>query len=371
MAPRILIYGATGTMGRAIAAEAAHRGLETVVAGRSADGLKRVAAPLGLESRVVPLTDPVSLRSALEGIDCVVHAAGPFSATAAQMVEACLATATHYLDITGEIQVFEAIARRDAEARAAGIVLLPGAGFEVVPSDCLAAHLARRVEEPVSLRLAIAGVGGNASRGALRSGIGASGEGLCVRRGGILRRLPAGSVERSFDFGAGPVRGLAVARGDVATAFHSLGVPDVEVYSIVSGRAARSIRVSRWAAPLLRLGPVRRLLEARFAARLEAGPDEWTQERARAVLLAELEGADGECARARLETPFAPRFTVRSAVEIARRLGEALCQARDAGEQRGAAPSGYHTPSSAFGPDLVVELPGCRRVDLDAGADRA
>ena len=53
MSPRILIYGATGYTGKLVAAEAARRGLDAILAGRNAEKLKLVAAPLGLETRVL------------------------------------------------------------------------------------------------------------------------------------------------------------------------------------------------------------------------------------------------------------------------------------------------------------------------------
>ena len=67
----------------------------------------------------------------------VVHAAGPFIKTFRPMVEACIKHGKHYCDIDGEIAVIEGIAEYDAQARAAGVMLLPAAGFDVVPSDVL------------------------------------------------------------------------------------------------------------------------------------------------------------------------------------------------------------------------------------------
>ena len=137
---RWLLYGATGYTGRLTAAAAASRGWRPVLAGRSEAPLRALAEPLGLEYRVAPL-EPAPLRAALQGIDAVLHMAGPFSETSRPMVDACLATGTHYLDVTGEAQVFAACYARDREARDAGVCLLPGVGFDVVPTDGLATFL--------------------------------------------------------------------------------------------------------------------------------------------------------------------------------------------------------------------------------------
>jgi len=352
MSQRILIYGATGYTGRLIASEAARRGLDVVLAGRNAEALKEVAMPLSCETRAVLLSDPARLGAALEDIACVLHVAGPFSETAASMVDACLETRTHYLDVTGEIDVFEAIARRGAEARKVGVLLLPGVGFDVVPSDCLAAHVAARVEDPHTLRIAIAGMGSGISRGTAKTAIESLGDGLRIRKNGILTNRPAGSLVRDFDFGAGPARGVAMPWGDIVTAFHSTGVPNIEVYFIMGGRIPTLLKASRLIAPLFNFSAVQNFLKSRVD-KMPAGPDETAREATGTILLAEVEGLGGQVARARLETPSGYKLTYQAAVEIAARV------------VRAQPPTGYQTPSSAFGADFVLDLPGCRRIDVD------
>src|SRR6185295_5073039 len=153
-----MIYGATGYTGRLITRRACALGLRPVLAGRHDGKLAALAAATGLEHRVAHLDDPDALARALDEIAVVVHAAGPFSATARPMVDACLRAGTHYLDIAGEIPVIEALARRDADARARGIMVMPGTGFDVVPSDCLAAHVARRLPGATRLFLGLTGL---------------------------------------------------------------------------------------------------------------------------------------------------------------------------------------------------------------------
>src|SRR5689334_10790459 len=123
-----MIYGANGYTGELIAREAKARGLSPVLAGRSADKIARLAGELGFESRVFGTTNVDEIVAGLGGIELVLHCAGPFSATSAPMVEACLRAKAHYLDITGEIAVFESALARGAEAEKVGIVICPGVG---------------------------------------------------------------------------------------------------------------------------------------------------------------------------------------------------------------------------------------------------
>src|SRR5262245_53100629 len=148
-----LIYCANGYTGSLIARAAVARGHQPVLAGRHAEPLAALARELRLAHRIFALDSPDAVANAIRGVQMVLHCAGPFAHTSKPMADACLRTGVHYLDITGEVSVFEALAARSAEARAAGVMLLPGAGFDVVPSDCLAAHLQRR--PPSATRLAL------------------------------------------------------------------------------------------------------------------------------------------------------------------------------------------------------------------------
>ena len=139
-----LLYGSYGYTGRLIADRALEQGLRPLLAGRDVAALAAQAAELGLEFRAFSLDDTAALDAAVRAVPVVLHAAGPFAHTAAPMAQACIRAGVHYLDITGEIAVFEAMAALDGAARASGVMLMPGAGFDVVPTDCLAAHLARR-----------------------------------------------------------------------------------------------------------------------------------------------------------------------------------------------------------------------------------
>ena len=178
----------------------------------------------------------------------VLHCAGPFAHTSRPMADACLRVGTHYLDITGEAAVFEALAARSAEARAAGVMLLPGTGFDVVPSDCLAAHLKRRLPSATRLALGFQSLG-RLSRGTATTMAENVHRGGLVREGGVLRRVPTAWKVRAIDFGCGPVKAITIPWGDVSTAYHSTGIPNIEVYMAAPlGRrlAARASRYLGW-----------------------------------------------------------------------------------------------------------------------------
>ena len=110
-----LLYGANGYTGELLAREAVRRGLRPVLAGRGAEQVGRLAAELGLEHRVFPLTEVGRIAAELEPHAAVLLAAGPFSTTSAPVVEAALQTGTAYLDVTGEVSVFEACFARSED----------------------------------------------------------------------------------------------------------------------------------------------------------------------------------------------------------------------------------------------------------------
>ena len=345
------IYGAYGYTGRLIAAEAVARGLTPVLAGRDPTRLARLAAELKLEWRAFGLEDDGALARAIEPLDLVLHAAGPFSRTSAPMVRACLATGTDYLDITGEIPVLETIYLRDAEARSAGVALLPAVGFDVVPSDCLALHVARRVGAPVELEIAIV-PSGRASAGTTRTVLaslaGRRTLGL-VRRDGRLVERRIGETRRIlFSDGREREALVGIPWGDLASAFRTTGARDIRVL-MASRPMARMATIAPVLGRLLSVGALERLAEA-AVDRFVAGPDETARRWGRSFLWARASDASGKEAEAWMETAEGYRFTALSAVR---------CVERTLAER----PKGALTPAGAYGPDLALEIAGTERSD--------
>ncbi len=348
--PVILLYGATGYTGQLVLEECLASGVRPVIAGRNAEALQALAAPHALEWRVASLDDAMALDAALAGADVVIHCAGPFSRTSRPMADACLRNHVHYLDITGEIGVFEALARRDAEAKAAGVMLLPGVGFDVVPSDCLAAHLKRRLPAATSLQLAFYG-GAGLSRGTATTMAENAGGPGAVRRGGRIIPVPPAWRTRVIDFGDRQRLTVTIPWGDVSTAFYSTGIPDIEVYTAMSAGTLRSLRLSRYLGPLLRTKWMRGRLVAAIKRR-PPGPDAQARARSSAHLWGEVRDAAGTCVVSRLEAPDGYTLTAKTAVLAARAVTD------------GGAVPGFQTPSRAFGVDFILRVPGCTWMDL-------
>jgi short subunit dehydrogenase-like uncharacterized protein len=347
----LVIYGSTGYTGRLIVEEALRRGVRPVLSARNADALRAQAEPLGLEWRAARIDSPAELDAALAGATVVLHCAGPFSHTWRAMSDACLRARTHYLDITGEVAVFEGLAARDAEARKAGVMLLPGTGFDVVPSDCLAAHLARRLPGAVSLSLAFRAIGG-ASRGTLSTmveGLGGTG---AIRRNGRIVSVPQAYHTRRIDFGDGiPRDATTIPWGDVSTAFHSTGIPNVQVYVSMKPSLRRAMIAARVLGPLLRSSVVKRFLLSRVRSG-PAGPSDQARAKGASLLWGEAVAEDGRRAVSRLRAASGYTLTAQTAVHLAMKaLG-------------GTAPVGFQTPSKAYGADVILEIPGVSRTDV-------
>ncbi|MEP6508369.1 MAG: saccharopine dehydrogenase NADP-binding domain-containing protein, partial [Gemmatimonadales bacterium] len=231
-----LLYGATGYTGELIARRAASLGLRPILSGRSLATVGALAIELDLEHRIASVDDAKALDAAINALPeanrTVLNCAGPFSHTAKQVAEACLRNGAHYLDITGEITVFEMMAAKTKAAEKAGLMLLPGVGFDVVPSDCLAAYVASRLQSATKLVIAIQGVG-KISRGTMLTSIQNIGNGGAVRRGGAIVRVPSAWKSRTVTFDNKPVQVTTMPWGDVATSFYSTRIPDIEVYMMI------------------------------------------------------------------------------------------------------------------------------------------
>ncbi|HKA86554.1 MAG TPA: saccharopine dehydrogenase NADP-binding domain-containing protein [Haliangiales bacterium] len=336
-----LLYGANGYTGVLVAEEAKRRGMNPILAGRREGAVRPIAERLGFEWRAFELT-PDALRRGLDGAGAVLLCAGPFSVTSAPVVEACLAARAHYLDITGEIDVFEACAARAAAAERAGVTVFPGVGFDVVPSDCLALRLKEALPDAVELDLAFYGEG-TPSAGTAKTAVEGMVLGGRARRDGRIVELPLGGKKLDVPFTSGVRRAVSIPWGDVSTAYRSTGIPNITAYTVVSPAFVHLAPVLRGA---LRVGFVRRAI-GRWIERTVHGPDEKTRATARSHLWGRVTDAAGRTRSARLDTPEGYALTAVTALECTRR---AL-----AGKIR----PGYTTPALAFGSGFIAEFPGC------------
>jgi short subunit dehydrogenase-like uncharacterized protein len=351
MSSAFLLYGATGFVGDAIARLAIAYGLRPILAGRDAVKLEKLAAELGVECRVFDLRDPHKIEQALKDVAVVLHCAGPYVYTFKPMVEACLRTGTHYLDLTGEIPVYEAVAARDAEAKARGIMLLPGVGFDVVPTDCLALHLKQRLPSATRLTLAFQSEGpAGLPPGTQRTGIELIPYGDRVRRNGRLE-IPEQAVKtRLIDFGKGPVLATRYTWGDVFTAYFSTGIPNIEDYTVIPEATRKQMAAIGRLRPLFKLAVIRNLLKRG----VKPGPTADERTRTFMHVWGEVEDEQGRRALSRLHGPEAGVvWTARAALAAVRKV------------VANTAPPGFQTPALAYGADFVLECEGVTREDLD------
>lgn len=325
MSGRLLIYGATGYTGRLVAERAVQIGLDVTVAGRDAGKVRELAGVLGVASRVFDVDDVDAVRSALQDVDCVLNVAGPFRHTARQLMDAAIEAGVHYLDTTAEFETFALAESKDAEASRAGVMVMSGTGWDVVPSDSLALHTARRVPDAEKLTIALRVTGGF-SRGSLASSVGIEDLGTLVRRSGELTRLDAGAT-RSFDFGNGPEDCVPVPMGDLITGLRSTGIGNIEVF----------------------LGTDAGFPDVDDAS---AGPTADERSQGRYLALVEVTGRNGQVARSLIDTPTGYTFTQLSSVEIARRVLD------------GQFTAGFQSPASAYGPELATGIADTTIVDL-------
>jgi short subunit dehydrogenase-like uncharacterized protein len=346
-----LIYGATGYTGHLLARYVRDYGLNVILGGRNEAKLARLAAEHDLPYRVFDLSDGAAVRRGLDGMAAVLHCAGPFIHTFQPMAAMCLATGTHYLDLTGEVEVIEALAACDHLARDAGVMLMPAVGFDVVPSDCLAAHLASCL--PTATNLAIAFKhNGRISRGTAASALQHLARGSFVRRNGRLATVPMGSSSRRIAFDGDPVSCILAPLADVATAFRTTGIPNIETYISSAPGMAYVARLGQHIAPLVERPAIRRFVIDTVLGAREL-PDEAELEAGSVTVWGRVSDEEGRAVEGLVRGPDVYLITAYAALEILRRTLEDEAQ------------PGFRTPGGVFGPELIDELPDVRFIHDD------
>lgn len=347
--PALLVYGAYGYTARLLLEQLRALGVNFWVAGRSARRVADAALDWGAPSRVFSLEDPVEVARGLAGVEVLLNVAGPFERTIRPLLDGCLRAGVHYLDLSGEVEAFDIAAGADAAARARGVMVLPGIGFDVVPSDCLAVHLARRLPgaERLELHISLAPL---ISRGSAATVAAQLGRPVYVRRAGVLRPLMLRSQLRWVDFGGGVRPALAASWGDLVSAHHSTGIDDIQVFFEAHLRNAPSLL----AQPLLAALPTPRWVAAalgRYIDRMPAGPGSAARRGQRSVIVGEV-WRGRQRARSRLSTGEHYTFTARAGAAVVQRV------------LRGSRRGGFQTPGRLLGADFVMSFDDVVRQDL-------
>ncbi len=349
-----MIYGANGYTGRLIAEEAAARGLEPVLAGRRVSAVAPLATALGLDHRVFGLDDPDEVARGVQGMSVVLHCAGPFAATSRPMLRACAEAGAHYLDITGEIGVFEAVFQQDPALRRAGIAAIPGVGFDIVPTDAMAARLGAALPTADRLELAFVGLGGGVSKGTAKTTVEGLPKGGAARIDGRIKAVPTAWKTREVRLGDTRRLVVSIPWGDVSTAWYSTGIPNITVYSAFPPAAIRTLQATRGLTGLLGWAPIQAGLKALVDARVD-GPDASRRASGVSHVWGRAEDAEGHWVEGQLTAPEGYRFTVLSALAAVERV---LSEPPE---------PGAHTPSQAFGGDFALGIEGVSVEPLTRG----
>lgn len=343
---QFLLYGANGYTARLIIDRAGTFGLTPVLAGRNEAKLRPLAEQYGLSYRVADLSDPAALDAALADLPVVLHCAGPFSQTAEPLQQACLRTGTHYLDITGEVAVFEHGQTLHQAAVAKNVMLMSGVGFDVVPTDCMARYLHDRLPDATHLQLAFMNEGGSLSHGTAQTALEGTSVGGMVRHNGRLVSVPYAHKTLTVDFGTGqPQSCMAIPWGDVSTAYYTTGIPNIETFIGSSAGQIRLVKLGNYFGWLLKSKAVQSFLRKQIAKRI-SGPDENTRQRARTHVWGKAWNAQGQSVEARRHGPEGYTLTADAALLITRKVLDGYWQA------------GYQTPAGLYGADLVLGVAG-------------
>jgi short subunit dehydrogenase-like uncharacterized protein len=348
-----LLYGANGYTAGLIIRMAAEYGLRPFLAGRNESAIRQLAEVHGLDYRVASLDQPEQVDALLQGCKVVLHAAGPFMHTAKPMMEACLRNRVHYLDITGEITVFEMGKRFHEKAQQAGILIMPGVGFDVVPTDCMALLVKNNLPDAVQLELAFATLGGMLSHGtATTMAENLGGDGAERRDGKIVRR-PIGEKGKWIDFGIKKIFCMSIPWGDVSTAYSTTGIPNITTYTRASPGTFKMLRWQKMFNWFLRLGPVKNFYKKKIKQQ-PAGPSDEMRAKAVSLIWAQGTNASGKTFTAQLQAPEGYTLTAITSLIITKKVLD------------GNVTPGYHTPAGLYGADLILEVPQTTRSVVSA-----
>jgi short subunit dehydrogenase-like uncharacterized protein len=346
----IILYGSYGYTGKIIAHECKSKNLAVILSGRNKESLKIQSEETGYPFEVVDVSNSIALKNLLKKGSVVIHCAGPFQHTAKAMADACIETKTHYTDITGEHQVFELLAGYDQKAKEAGITIMPGTGFDVVPSDCLALHLKNRLPSATHLQLAFTMSKGGLSRGTSKTMTEGLGNGSMIRKDGKLTPIHLGEKVLDVDFGAFKAPTLNIPWGDISTAWRSTGSPNIEVYTGATPGMIKNARMSKYLNWFLRMRWVKNYMLKKIDQK-PAGPSEEKRNSGRSFLWGKVWDANGKTCVSQLETVSGYTLTAKTAVLIAEKI------------MSGNFKTGYQTPAMAYGADLIMEIDQTKRAD--------
>lgn len=345
-----MIYGANGYTGELIAREAARRGLRPTLAGRNTLAIEKLATELKFDFRIFDLD---TVENALDGItemQLVLNCAGPFSITAEVMMTACLENKSHYLDITGEIDVFELAQGLSSQAKKKKLIFCPGVGFDVIPTDCVASTLAKQMPDATHLRLGYDSRSG-LSAGTAKTTVEGMKNGGRIRQNGEIIPVPLAYKTDEINFGKGTKLAVTIPWGDVSTAFHSTGIPNIEAYIPTSTKSIRMMKAANLAKPILGMGLVQDMLKKQ--AGKVSGPSLQERQENPCYVWGEVTNSEGKKKVARIKTANGYEVTIHGSLAI-------VCHILMERNLTG----GAYTPSLLMGENFIERLEGCGEIYL-------
>lgn len=345
-----LLYGSYGYTGALIAEQAKDYGLTPILAGRNEASVKAQAEALGYDYRVFSLDDPAEIDKQIQDVSVVFHSAGPYIYTARPMMEACLRNKAHYIDITGEIEVFEMAHDYDQQAKDAGIMILSGAGFDVVPTDCMALYLKQLMPDATHLDLAFAG-GSGLSHGTALTAVENLGKASAERQNGKIVEVPLGAHSMSIPGDPNPYFVMSIPWGDVSTAYYTTGIPNIRTFTGIAPKSYKWVKRMKYVGWLLRMEWFKNMARRRIK-KGPAGPSERKRLKARTVVWGRVSNANGQHKEARLITPEGYTLTAISSLLITKKVLNGDCK------------TGFQTPAGCYGADLVMEVEGVVREEV-------
>lgn len=342
MSAKLMIYGAYGYTGELVVREAIRQGMQPVIAGRDSKKLQPLTDAYGIESRAFAVADA---RASLDGVAVVLNCAGPFSRTARAFVDACIDNRVHYVDISGEIPVFQFCHAQNARAVSAGVVLCPGAGFDIVPTDSLAAALKSRMPDATRIDLAFS-FGTKPSIGTVKTILESAASGGLVRRDHRLVSVPNAWRIRRIPFPAGARWAVSIPWGDVFTSGISTGVPDGLIYCALPLTIGLTMRLTNFMRGFFGVPSVSRALNTAAQRIFAGGPEAGKREVQRTEFWAQATNLQGETVTMKMSAPNVYAMTADTALAIANH-----CLSHPG-------PAGYRTPSMLMGSAFFLERPG-------------
>src|ERR1700754_4016504 len=141
----IVVYGSSGFTGQLVAEYLASRyakdsGLKWAMAGRNLDKLANVRDAIGAPSDIALIaadsSDPASFKAMLDQTRLVLTTVGPYQLYGSELVAACAASGTDYLDLCGEpLWMRRMIDAHEAAAKSSGARIVFSCGFDSIPFE--------------------------------------------------------------------------------------------------------------------------------------------------------------------------------------------------------------------------------------------